>query len=439
MMPASEARGQAVPRVRSATGSSRGVSGERAQKGGWIFAAIVCGLIVIMPVFSAFRGVSQPLGRGLMGATDLAMVALFVWVVFRPGLKRLKYLIIAMIGMSILNILLWTSDVPLAATYQGFRKSILWLLAICIGYNIRRRDRNTVFWTIVFTCTAICLYAVKQWVFGFTAFDTKLLDAQAALEYTNKIGNYQRAISVLSSGFHVGMTGSLLILMALCVKFNGNLSNGIRSAALIVVGGLGIFASFTRTFMIIAGALSIFQVSRSGRHPLIRVALIVCAGIVVAYGIFAGYLTLIEGAIFSDYRFTSRSASYEQMASMFASNPMGVFSGFGLGSAGSTLGEPFAIGKAAWVEPHNTLLKYVVEFGLPLSLLLFWEIAQAVRASRPDPMLVFDNSLSLLCILLLVGAGLTITSVETWPTSLYIGLIIGMLAVPPARMWGRHP
>jgi hypothetical protein len=437
--PASETPVRRRPESRSPGQGPSGQSPDLNPAGAWRYGVIVCTLIIAMPMFSAVRGVSQPLGRVLMGVTDMIMLAMFLWSLFKPGLRTLKFLILGLLALSVLNIAFWTHDVPLTATYQGFRKSILWLLAICIGYSVRRRDRNIVLWIITGVCVVVAVYAVKQWLFGFTAFDKQMLDAQSAQEYANKIGDYQRAISILSSGFHVGMTGTLLIIIALTIKQAPNPLAWGRSAILIVIGALGIYASFTRTFMIIAAALACVQISRSGKHPLIRVGVLTAGAAIMAVGFFAGYFSQLEQAIFSDYRFTSRSISYEAMATLFSTYPVGLFSGYGLGSAGSTLGESFAIGGAHWVEPHNVLLKYVVEFGAPLSLWLYWEIGKVVRAAKPDPMLRFDNSLSMLGVFLLIGAGLTITSVETWPISLYIGFLIGMFAIPPARVVRRAP
>lgn len=410
-----------------------GPTQDTAHFGSWKFSALVCLLIIFMPLFSAVRGVSEPVGRGLMAFTDLCMVALFAWALFKPGLRTLKFLILGLIALSVFNIALWTHDVTLAATYQGFRKSMLWLLAICIGYSVRRRDRTIVMWAIISACALVALYAVKQWLFGYSAFDFRMLDVQSSGEYTNIIGGRRRAISFLSSGFHVGMTGGLLVLAAMTLKSKRRFYNLAIALVIAALGIVAIYSSYTRTFMVVAAALACLQLSRTTRHPLLRVGLITAAGCVIVGGFTLGYFSAIEGAVFSDNRFTSRSISYETMAAHFSAYPWGALFGFGLGSAGSTLGGSFLPVNAVWVEPHNTLLKYVVEFGAPLSLWLFWEIAKVVRAARPDPALRFDNSLSMLGIFLLIGAGLTITSVETWPVSLYIGFIIGMFAIPPTR------
>jgi O-antigen ligase len=378
-------------------------------------------LIMIMPLASGARGLSLDVGRAMLAGCDAALILLFFLSFPIARARLLKTLVVFMLAHSLIFMLQGSAFPGLADSYQGLRKSILWLLAICVGSALTERSVRLIVNIMLATLVCISLYGIKQY-FIFSTFDQALLGAQSANIYANKIAGATRAISVLSSGFHLGMAGCILICI---VTYHTRLPL-LWKLTFYVIALFAIYASLTRTFLIISAAVLILPfLARSGMRTFIF-ALI---GLTVFTGLMMFQIDLAEiafDAAMNDDRFTSRGDSYAAFFEYLRQSPIGWLIGFGPGTAGSTLGDTYVAAGSPWIEPHNIFTKYIFEYGAPLAICLFAVLAIMIGTQyrRPD---AESPGTARLAIFVLCMSGLTITSVETWPVSLYIGLLIGML------------
>jgi O-antigen ligase len=384
-------------------------------------------LIMIMPVASGARGLSPDVGRAMLAGCDAALILLFFLSFPIARARLLKTLVIFMLAHSLIFMLFGAYFPVLADSYQGLRKSILWLLAICLGSALPDRSVRLMINIMIATLVFICLYGIKQY-FIFSEFDQALLGAQSANIYANKIAGATRAISVLSSGFHLGMAGCILICI---VAYYAPLPL-LWKLVFYAIALFAIFASLTRTFLLISVVVLILPLlARSG----MRVFIFGLIGLTVFTGLMMLKIDLAEiafDAAMNDDRFTSRGESYTAFFEYLRQSPIGWLIGFGPGTAGSTLGDTYIRSGSPWIEPHNIFTKYVFEYGAPLAICLFAVLALMIgsRYKRSDSE---SPGMARLAIFVLCISGLTITSVETWPVSLYIGLLIGMLCRNPDR------
>ncbi|KQV33406.1 hypothetical protein ASE37_17670 [Rhizobium sp. Root268] len=305
----------------------------------------------------------------------------------------------------------------LFVAYQGIRKSLMWLMAIFIGSVLSIEYRSKILFWVLVSCTIVCAYGVKQY-FAIGEFDQQLLAAQSASEYANKISGATRATSVLSSGFHLGMAGCLVIAIIL---FDER-PNTIFRCVLLGIAAFAIYASLTRTFLIISLMLLIGKLVGRNLPRVYYISVFVVLIILLCACFDLDVLGGIIDAVLDDSRFLNRGESYVQFLEFMKASPSALLLGFGPGSAGSTLGTDFIDIGAAWIEPHNIFLKYTFEFGAIVTIILVILITQTVLKDRTGKGLV---SLSSSLLFIVTVSGLTITSVEAWPITLYIGFIIG--------------
>ncbi|WP_109808843.1 O-antigen ligase family protein [Sphingosinithalassobacter portus] len=380
-------------------------------------------LIFAMPIASAARGFSDEIGRTLLAMTDAMLIALFVLSLRYSRNRWFSWLVVFLLVYASLFMVVGSDFPSFSISYQGLRKSMLWLFAIGVGLALPQRSIRPLSRAMIAVLFLVCLYAVKQF-FITSDFDRNLLDAQSASVYANKIGQYTRATSILSSGFHVGIAGCLLICFALSTR---KMSLIVR-VLLIGVSLFAIYASFTRTFLILAGAAIILRFtarSASRMYVVITSALLVLTALLMLN---FDVVDDVYSALVNDDRFTGRGDSYDAFVSYLEQSPGGLLTGFGPGTAGSTLGDLYHPYGAPWIEPHNIFTKYIFEFGLPLALALFLTVgAMVLRRPAYYEEKQFPREIARLAMFVLAFSGLSITSVETFPVSIYIGFLVGML------------
>ena len=393
-----------------------GAGGHATLLGLWVLA---------MPLASGLRGFDLAAGRAALLACDLALFVLFALALRRQPWYPVALLLLFGLLIGAAHVLLAAH--PDAATlYQGLRKSLLWLFAIPVGASLGPAQATRVLRAIGASCALLALYGVKQ-ALAPTGFDARLLAAQTGSVYANQIGGTLRATSLLSSGFHLGMAAVLLLALALSARG----APAWARLALIGLAAAGVVVSHTRTFLLVGPVLVVLQLlaARPGRWlaAAVSLALLWLAALVLLQTDPAAWLA---EQLMADTRFTNRAQSYRLFAEHMAQNPAGWLTGFGLGSAGSTLAAAFAAAGAPWLEPHNILVKYLHEFGLPFTLALVLLLAALLARARARPGLSYAPRLALLALVILALSGLSITSVEAWPVNLYIGLILGIFAAP---------
>lgn len=372
--------------------------------------------IVLMPIFSAVRGFDAGLGRLLMGATDVVFILLFLFRLIKNRWTVYEFvLLIAFVWW--FSYTLAAPVLPdLATLYQGFRKSMLFLVALSIGSLVRKERIRNLETAIFFSLLGICMYGVKQSIV-LSDYDLALLSVQTSDLYTNYIDGRVRAFSVLSSGFHLGMAASVLFCVSLY-----SVRAKILSLLYSGLAVLAVAASLTRTFILVLAGTAVIWLVRG--RPLAIALLIAFGSLTAILPIFEGNSLIDYGSeLASDKRFTNRSESYVGFALALTGVEGSIFTGYGPGSAGSGLGGEFLGVGANWIEPHNIFLKYVFEFGLPLGVVIICAFLYKMGKGA-----VLDGEIDYfilsLCLIILIP-GLVITSVEAWPVAQYIGLLVG--------------
>lgn len=379
---------------------------------------LLCIGIVIAPFASGLRGLAPAAGRSVMAILDLGLLSAFLGLaILKP--KVYPTVILGLIVYSFLQMALVPTHPGLEAALLGLRKSMLMVMAYAVGTYVPPSHRRVVHASIIFALLCVCAYAVKQYFF-MSSFDMALLREQSANIYTNMIDGKVRAFSLLSSGFHVGMAANVLAAYAFFMR-------GVRFGSrviMIIVAVLGCYSSLTRTFMFLLFAQFSVAAWLYWRRQRLIVLLGVVSGLLSSEAL--GF-TSIGGAVvelLGDRRLLGRQRSYDDLARFFSDSSWGALFGFGPGSAGSGMRSNFALTGHPFIEPHNIFAKYLFELGIPLGALLIGSvICSVVLSLRPAGA---DRRLLIALALIFVASGQLITSVETWPISIYAGLAMGL-------------
>lgn len=377
--------------------------------------------LVLYPLASGLRGISLPAGNAAMFLLDMVLIALFVVSVTTNSVKIPDIVVIVLLLSALVHVISDQSP-DLLVVYQGFRKSILWIICISLGARLSARQGIVLINYLFAVCFFVCLYSIKQALMP-SDFDRALLSVQAANEYTNRIGDVQRSISILSSAFHVSFAAIVLLTISLCADWYGKI---FRFAALACAVA-GLYFAHTRTFAIIAILIVALRVLRlNGLKSLVLLAVLLNGALMaltlLGFDVIDYVIELLRG----DERFSNRAESYQMFSQYMDGNIIAWLAGHGLGSAGSTLEDGFNLYDYPWIEPHNIFLKYLFEFGYIFGggalLLLIYIWISGCRQNQNFKLAKMNTYLGIT----LAISGLTITSVETIPVSLYVGALFGL-------------
>lgn len=352
---------------------------------------------------------------------DIVLVLLFMIFVAVVNVKASDFIVVVLVLSALVHVVSDQSP-DLITLYQGFRKSVLWIICISLGARLNERQSVAFVNGVFAICFFVCLYSVKQSIMPGD-FDGMLLSVQSANEYANRIGDIQRSISILSSAFHVSFAAVVLLSISFCADWYGNF---LRISG-IICAGAGLYFSHTRTFAIIAILIGVIHILKLNMFKLFILFAFLVNGALVSLIIWD--FDAIDYTIFlfqADDRFSNRSESYVMFFRYMGENHIAWFAGHGLGSAGSTLGAKFGIFDLPWIEPHNIFLKYLFEFGYTFGgaalmfLVYFWVVGCKQHSHAQFSRMNFYLGISLAI------SGLTITSVEAIPISLYVGTMLGI-------------
>ncbi|MEJ2002083.1 MAG: hypothetical protein P8X77_11945 [Maritimibacter sp.] len=377
--------------------------------------------IAFSPFASGLRGFSPGLGNVALLVADSALILSFAIAMLRP-MNLSHAFVLFLIFYALVQYVASPIEIDPLTFYLGFRKTLFVLMALIVGVTLTGTEARSAYRVMLLSLVLICLYGIKQH-FHVSQFDLALLDALAADQYTNMIDGKIRATSLLSSGFHLGMAGT--VLMTLVLFRSGSRIGGI---ILISIAIFAIYASYTRTFLGLAIIILLFRTFLFGYlRSFLSLGLL---GLFLLFTYMAGFdpFGWVFETLLGDQRFTERSLSYVQFSSFISDEPeLGLF-GFGLGSAGSTLGGHFPYGY--WIEPHNIFLKYLFEFGPIMAVLIFVWVGvmtwKSTKTAVSAPL--FHPAVPPVLLSILVISGLFITSVEAWPISEYVAILIGSIS-----------
>jgi O-antigen ligase len=304
----------------------------------------------------------------------------------------------------------------------GFRKTVFCLAGVVAGAAIDRKLLAVVELTAV-RVLAIAV-AVSILVHQFAPGIEQSITRDAN-EYTGLLGGESRMQGIFSGPFHA-TTACLIIAVWGIARFGTYRRLG---PALVALGLIGMYLTLVRTAYVALG--------------LAIIAIIICAptaGKVVqrlAGTLLVGFfgvllLSIWNPAVFdvvdsimgfsTDTRFLGRFPGYAEGIDLIASSP--IF-GWGAGSAGDTL-DPYFTG-GHHITSHNIALKVLVEGGLIGAFLWVGLIVASLRAQhRRSP----NTALAAGVVAVLLGMGITGSSLETLPLTWFIFLFVGMSLDP---------
>lgn len=382
------------------------------------YRILIIAFILLSPFASALRGFSLPIGNLALLFSDLLLLTAFCILCAR----RINNEVIFLFFLSLYSVTIFAfwHDYPAANTlYLGARKSLFFLFSIYIGSQLIEGDMAAIYKYMRIILIVICAYGLKQG-FHMSEFDYALLEVQSADVYTNIIFGQNRAFSFLSSGFHLGMAGCLLLAISIFRKNIRTQDLAISTLALISV-----YLSLTRTFIIISGICLLIRLLLPNRNIASLAILITSFFLLLELFMGATLIQYLYYSLFADTRFANRAAGYEAYYIFTQAQPLHFFLGFGLGSAGSGLQDHFSYGN--WLEPHNVFLKYIFEFGLIISsITLFWATTALYKCSAGySSKSLFSINFFIALLAIIFISGLSITSVEALPISSFIGILLG--------------
>lgn len=366
------------------------------------------------------------LGHALMGICDVGVVCIFL---VTTGMDLTPQGATTILLAAYL--LVYPSVVHKFPDYGtallGVRKAAMFFVALSTGSGVAPKHRRRIHIAIIIALFYVCVYAIKQY-FVFSAYDLILLSDQSSDYYTNYFDGRFRAISFLSSGFHVGMAACVLCAYALCYR---RIPLWLR-AVLYLTALWACYAALTRTFLLIFALITLYGLAQRlgaiGKFLMFSAGLM---GLLITIVADRDFIRDIIEETAGDQRLRGRGVSYSDFSMYMSHHWYGLLFGFGPGSAGSALGDVFKASGASWIEPHNIFTKYVFELGLPIGVLVLAAgviiVARALRNGGQD------RSTLMSIMLIIAISGLMITSVETWPIVVYAGLAFGMYLVAESR------
>lgn len=373
---------------------------------------------------------------------DLVIALIFIRVFLNKTISgKNSSLLVPAIEISLLLfflislIQLFNPNIPtLQVGLEGFRKTTYQMMAIFLGiYCVR--DSLEVEKICRYLCYAsipILLYGIKQWFF-FSPFDQRIIELNFGGLGVYYLGGSRRAISIFSGPFHFGMFSCFIALLSLYFYLK---RKNFLYLVLFIISITGVFFSMTRTSivaLVISGLFFLWFAKPEKRRLLKKINVLFVPLLLILIIIsspkflpFTNMLKTLEN-VSEDQRFLNRFVGYRKMPKAFIERPI---IGYGMGSAGDTLG-PLFKGKVHFTS-HNLGFKILIETGLlGLGVYIFFFLAWFKKAfSLFKSKNTYVRNLSVLIIsvvLVLLVNGIVGSAVEAYPINLYIWFFMGAL------------
>lgn len=331
---------------------------------------------------------------------------------------------------------LFNPNIPtLQVGLEGFRKTTYQMMAVFLGiYCVKNSlEIERIGKYISYASVPILLYGIKQWFF-FSPFDQRIIELNFAGRAVYYLGGSRRAISIFSGPFHFGMFSCIIALLSLYFYLK---RKNFLYLVLFVISTAGVFFSMTRTSIVafvISGFFFLWFAKPEKRRLLKKTSvlflLLLLILIMVSSQEFLPLVNMLETlqSVSEDQRFLYRFIGYRNMSEAFIERPI---MGYGMGSAGDTLGRFFE--EKAHFTSHNLGFKILIETGLlGLAIYFFFFIAWFKKAfSLFKSKNTYVRNLSVLIIsivLVLLVNGIVGSAVEAYPMNLYIWFFMGALA-----------
>jgi O-antigen ligase len=313
----------------------------------------------------------------------------------------------------------------------GFRKTVFCLAGVVAGAAISQRLLPAVELTavrVLGSAVAVSV-VVHQFAPGLEQSITR-----AAGEYTALLGGESRMQGIFAGPFHAA-TACLLLIVWGIARFR---SFKRLAPLMVALGLLGMYLTLVRTAYVALGlaVVALILCAPTAGKVVQRVAgtvlvSFIAIAIITAWNPDAfGVVDSITG-FSTDNRFLGRFPGYAEGINLVFTSPI---VGWGSGSAGDTLEKFFVSG--AHVTSHNIFLKILIEGGL-VGAALWGGLVIAIfrRLSRGTP----STTIAVGGLAVLIGMGITGSSLETLPLTWFIFLFVGMAVGTKSNAEGREP
>lgn len=330
---------------------------------------------------------------------------------------------------------LFNPNVPtLQVGLEGFRKTTYQMLAVFLGiYCVRDSlEVEKISRYLCYASIPILLYGIKQWFF-FSPFDQRIIELNFGRLCTYYLGGSRRAISIFSGPFHFGMFSCFIALLSLYFYLK---RKNFLYLVLFIISITGVFFSMTRTSIValVISGLFFLWFAKSEKRRLLKKINVLFVPLLLILIIISSQkflpvtnmLKTLEN-VSEDQRFLNRFVGYRKMPKAFIECPI---IGYGMGSAGDTLG-PLFKGKTHFTS-HNLGFKILIETGLlGLGFYTFFFLSWFKKAfSLFKSENIYERNLSVLItsiVLVLLVNGIVGSGVEAYPINLYIWFFMGAL------------
>jgi len=350
--------------------------------------------------------------------------------VLSPGIE-ISLLLFFLISL----IQLFNPNIPtLQVGLEGFRKTTYQMMAIFLGiYCVRDSlEVEKISRYLCYASIPILLYGIKQWFF-FSPFDQRIIELNFGGLSVYYLGGSRRAISIFSGPFHFGMFSCFITLLSLYFYLK---RKNFLYLVLFIISTMGVFFSMTRTSivaLVISGLFFLWFAKPEKRRLLKKInvlfLLLLLILIIISSQKFLPVINMLKTFenISEDQRFLNRFVGYRKMPKAFIERPI---IGYGMGSAGDTLGPRFK-GKVHFTS-HNLGFKILMETGLlGLGIYIFFFLAwfqKAFGLFKSENTYVRNLSVLITSIVLvLLVNGIVGSAVEAYPINLYIWFFMGAL------------
>lgn len=373
---------------------------------------------------------------------DLAIALIFLRVFLNKAIsEKNSFLLSPAIEISLLLfflislIQLFNPNIPtLQVGLEGFRKTTYQMMAVFLGiYCVKNSlEIEKIGKYISYASVPLLLYGIKQWFF-FSPFDQRIIDLNFGGRAIYFLGGSRRVISIFSGPFHFAMFSCFIALFSLYFYLKGK---NFLYLVLFVISTAGVFLSMTRSSIVafIISVLFFLWFAKPEKRRLLKKTsvLFLLLLLIVIMISSQGFLPVVNMLktlqnVSEDQRFLGRFGGYRNMSEAFTERPI---MGYGMGSAGDTLGRFFE--EKTHFTSHNLGFKILIETGLlGLGIYIFFFFTwfkKAFSLFKSENTHVRNLSVLIISIVLvLLINGITGSGVEVYPINLYIWFFMGAL------------
>lgn len=345
---------------------------------------------------------------------------------------KLRWAVYLFLIISVLQI--FNPNIPsLNLGLEGFRKTSFYLIALIIGTYLNWGEGNvkSLYKFILILGMPICIYAFKQY-FSPSSFDALMISRNNAGISTLVIFGKNRAFSIFASPFTLGYFGN--IIFAIGLYFYANERKWVYLlAALVGVGS--VVLSNTRVNLVAAfmvfSLVFLFYFFTPRRFYFFLGILLLLVPVFIYVNFDQTFAALFQSLsieqVLVDQRFITRFDVYQVAFEKIRNNWL---LGYGVGSAGDTLGGYFKNG--VYITPHNMFIKVFFETGI-FGLLIFFSIwivwllgnrKSSIHAKSFEVKSIYQLGFIVSCILLING--LTGGALDSFPANVITFMIMGV-------------